>query len=171
MDPKASANFNAPPPPTAIAEQNLGQFMVARTQLMNTMMHNMNQMINQQNMTVVALVNMLNQNNQETAIPPPPPVHPQSKLEEFIRTRPPTFSNSSEPLDANDWLRSIEKKLTIAQCNNREKVIYATYQLKGTTAEWWENYSAAHENPQAIIWVEFSAALRHCHMSQTAQWR
>jgi hypothetical protein len=28
-----------------------------------------------------------------------------------------------EPLDADDWLMSIEKKLQVMQCYNREKVI------------------------------------------------
>ena len=72
-----------------------------------------------------------------------------------MRTRPPTFSYSSELLDAEDWLRSDEKKLAIAQCNDREKVLYASHQLEGTAAEWWENYIAAHENSQAITWEEF----------------
>ena len=83
-----------------------------------------------------------------------------------MRTRPPTFSHSSEPLDAEDWLRSVEKKLVIAQCNDREKVLYASHQLEGTAAEWWENYTAAHENSQAITLEEISAAFRQAHVPE-----
>src|SRR3954468_14610215 len=32
-------------------------------------------------------------------------------LNHFIRLHPPVFSSSPEPLDADDWLRSIERKL------------------------------------------------------------
>jgi cobalamin biosynthesis protein CbiD len=30
-----------------------------------------------------------------------------------------------EPMDADDWLKSVEKKLQVVQCNNREKVLLA----------------------------------------------
>ena len=81
-----------------------------------------------------------------------------------MRTRPSTFSSSSEPLDADDWLRSTERKLAITRCDDREKVLYATHQLEGTAAEWWENYCATHENPQNISWAAFSEAFRHSHI-------
>jgi hypothetical protein len=41
-------------------------------------------------------------------------------------------------MDAEDWLKRVEKKLVIAQCTNREKVLFAAHQLYGTTANWWE---------------------------------
>jgi hypothetical protein len=36
---------------------------------------------------------------------------PKSKLRDFQNSNPPTFSKSIEPLDADDWLRTIENKL------------------------------------------------------------
>jgi hypothetical protein len=39
--------------------------------------------------------------------------------------KPPTFSNSTDPLQADDWLKSMDKMLNIAQCSDREKVLYA----------------------------------------------
>jgi hypothetical protein len=38
---------------------------------------------------------------------------------------PPTFSHAVDPLDADDWLKVIGKKLDITQCNDREKVLNA----------------------------------------------
>ena len=38
-----------------------------------------------------------------------------SKLSDFQRTKPPSFSQIVDPLDADDWLRTIEKKLEIAR--------------------------------------------------------
>jgi hypothetical protein len=35
-------------------------------------------------------------------------------LDEFLRTRPITFSQAKDPMDAEDWLKSVEKKLEIA---------------------------------------------------------
>jgi hypothetical protein len=36
------------------------------------------------------------------------------------------------------------------QCNNREKVLLASHQLEGPTADWWAAYVEAHEEPESI---------------------
>jgi hypothetical protein len=59
-----------------------------------------------------------------------PQPHPHDKLEEFQRTKPPTFSHSIEPMDVDDWLKTIEKKLQVVQCNNREMVLFTSHQLE-----------------------------------------
>jgi hypothetical protein len=41
-----------------------------------------------------------------------------------------------EPMDADDWLRSVEKKLQVVQCNNREEVLLASLRLSGPAADW-----------------------------------
>jgi hypothetical protein len=41
-------------------------------------------------------------------------------------------------MEAEDWLKSIEKKLEIARCTDQEKVLFAAHQLFGTAAEWWK---------------------------------
>jgi cobalamin biosynthesis protein CbiD len=43
-----------------------------------------------------------------------------------------------EPMDADDWLKSIENKLQVVQCNNHEKVMLASHQLSGPAAELME---------------------------------
>jgi hypothetical protein len=40
-----------------------------------------------------------------------------------------------ELMDADNWLKSIEKKLQVVQCNNREKVLLASHQLSGSAAD------------------------------------
>ena len=107
---------------------------------------------------LVAAVNNLQQNQQ--APPPPPP--PQSKLRDFLSTRPPEFSHALEPLDADDWLKVVESKLLISQCSDREKVLYATHQLTGIAADWWTTYIAAQAHPEDIHWDEFKDAF-HRH--------
>jgi hypothetical protein len=37
-------------------------------------------------------------------------------------------------MDADDWLKSIEKKLEVVQCNNHEKVLLVSHQLFGPVA-------------------------------------
>ena len=95
----------------------------------------------------------------------PQPQH-RDKHSEFQRTNPPTFSLSVEPMDADDWLKTIEKKLQLVQCNNREKVLYASHQSEGPVVEWWDTYVAAHEEPESINWQEFRNSFRAHNVSR-----
>jgi hypothetical protein len=66
-------------------------------------------------------------------------------------------------MEAEDWLKRVEKKLMIAQCTNREKVLFAAQQLFGTAANWWETYCNTHADVDSITWNEFNARFRiHC---------
>jgi hypothetical protein len=44
----------------------------------------------------------------------PPPVQVHDKRGEFLKGRPPVFTHVSEPMEADDWLRAVEKQLNIA---------------------------------------------------------
>jgi hypothetical protein len=50
--------------------------------------------------------------------------------------KPPTFSNSSDPLQVDDWLKSMDKILNIAESSDREKVLYASGRLTSLDADW-----------------------------------
>ena len=41
-----------------------------------------------------------------------------SRMAMFLNMRPPTFDRAVDPLDADDWLRDIEKKLDLIQCDD-----------------------------------------------------
>jgi hypothetical protein len=53
-------------------------------------------------------------------------------------------------MDAEDWLKSVEKMLKIAQCFDREKVLFMAHQLFGTATDWRETYHSTHPNVEAI---------------------
>jgi hypothetical protein len=106
------------------------------------------------------MVNM--QNAQHQALPP----SPRDKLGDFQCTKPPTFSHSVESMDADDWLKTVEKKLQVVQCNNRERVLLASHQLVGPAADWCDAYVESHEEPDSINWNEFKMAFRSHHVSQ-----
>jgi hypothetical protein len=112
------------PPPT------LEQVLMMQAQMLQTMQQTM--------------VNMQN------AQPQAPPLPPWDRLADFQRTKMPTFSHSIEPMDADDWLKTVERKLQVVQCNNQEKVLLASHQLIGPVADWWDAYIAAHEEPDTI---------------------
>jgi hypothetical protein len=98
---------------------------------------------------------MVNMQNAQPQAPPPPP---RDRLGDFQRTKAPPFSNSMESMDADDCLKTIERKLQVVQCNNREKVLLASHQLTGPAADWWDAYVEAHEEHDTINWNEFKMA-------------
>jgi hypothetical protein len=93
----------------------------------------------------------MRQVRQEQQQPPPPPLAPpRDKHREFMSHKPPTFSNSSDPLQADDWLKSVDKMLNISQCTDREKVLYASGRLTGPAADWLDAYRATHTASNTI---------------------
>jgi hypothetical protein len=60
-------------------------------------------------------------------------------------------------MEAEDWLKGVEKKLVIAQCTDQEKVLFVAHQLFGTVANWWETYYNTHTDVNSITWNEFKA--------------
>ena len=84
-----------PPPPT------MEQLMMMQTQLLLQLAQNM-------------------QNNRNGNGNAPP--HVRDKRGEFLKGHPSVFKHSTDPLEADDWLRAIERQ---PQCNDREKVLYA----------------------------------------------
>jgi hypothetical protein len=77
---------------------------------------------------VIQTLNQLQPNHQvqQQQQPPPPP---QSRLGEFLRTRPTTFAQAKDPMEAEEWLKGVDKKLVIAQCMDHEKVNFVMHQL------------------------------------------
>jgi hypothetical protein len=121
-------NANPPPPPT------LEQVLIMQAQILQTMQQTMANM------------------QQAQGHQPVPQPQPHDKLGDFQRTKPPTISHSVEPMNADDWLKTIEK------------VLFASHQLEGSTVDWWDAYVEAHEEPESINWQEFRNSFRTHHV-------
>ena len=62
--------------------------------------------------------------------------HAYATLGEFIKALPPVFTHSKDPLDADDWLRTIERKFNALRVPADDRVNFATYQLEGAAGAW-----------------------------------
>ena len=62
--------------------------------------------------------------------------HPGSKLKNFQNTNPPMFTKSEEPLDADDWLKTMENNLEVAGVEEADKVLFVTQYLSGPARAW-----------------------------------
>jgi hypothetical protein len=126
---------------------NLEQLIATQNQLMQAVLQTLNNM-------------QPNQQAHQQQTPPPPPPH-LSHLAEFLQTRPTTFSQAKDPMEAEDWLKGLEKKLVIAQCTDREKVLFDAHQLFGTATNWWVTYCNTHTDVDSIMWNGFKAHFRN----------
>ncbi|XP_020194056.1 uncharacterized protein [Aegilops tauschii subsp. strangulata] len=88
----------------------------------------------------------------------------RSMLAEFKKHAPPTFIETAEPLDADDWVRTIEDLLELVGCTeDHEKVAYAAHCLGGTARAWWDGFNVMHAG-QNITWNDFKAEFRKAHI-------
>src|SRR4051812_29816416 len=60
-------------------------------------------------------------------------------IQDFLLLNPLVFRCASKPLDADDWLRSLERKLEAAHVSPSDCVLFAAYFLEGAALQWWEN--------------------------------
>jgi hypothetical protein len=67
-------------------------------------------------------------------------------------------------MDADDWLKSMEKKLQVVQCNKNEKVLLASHQLSDPAVDSWDAFVEAHEETESINWPEFRVAFCAHHV-------
>jgi hypothetical protein len=74
----------------------------------------------------------------------PPHIH---QISDFHRLRPPKFGGSVNPIEADDWLREIERKLHVIHANDRDRVLLTIQQLVGPALAWWQSYKEV--NPEA----------------------
>ncbi|KAK1668747.1 hypothetical protein QYE76_056906, partial [Lolium multiflorum] len=89
--------------------------------------------------------------------------HPGSKLKNFQNTNPPVFSKTEEPLDADDWLQTMENNLEVAGVDENEKVLFATHYLAGPARAWWTSARALNAG-QMMTWADFKLKFSKCHV-------
>ena len=86
------------------------------------------------------LSQLTNQNQEDTKNIPAPPPFQVDRLIKFLKLRPKKFSQATEPILADDWLRSVTKDLVIIECTDAEKVRFTAHLLEGPAASWWYSY-------------------------------
>jgi hypothetical protein len=58
-------------------------------------------------------------------------VNQYSCFKEFIDTRPPIFKKAAKPLDAEEWINTMEDKFRVLRMTEVLKTEYAAHQLQG----------------------------------------
>ena len=85
-------------------------------------------------------------------------------LLEFLRSQPPTFTEAKEPLDADDWLRALERKFAALHVPVAEQVNFATYLLNGAAGSWSESHVSMFAAGHVFTWEDFRTAFRAAYI-------
>src|SRR5437016_4755223 len=133
------AENNPPPPP-----QTLAEVVAQQTQILQMLVQNQVQQQSQPHGR---------QGQQQWAT-----------YSDFAGTHPPIFSKVEDPLEADSWLRLMEAKFELLTCTEEQKTLFATHQLRGPAASWWETYLATQPVRYRVPWTEFKAAFRAHHV-------
>jgi hypothetical protein len=83
---------------------------------------------------------------------------------DFMATRPPTFTEAGELLEADHWLRTIESMFGLLCCTEHQKTLFEMQQLLGNVGAWWANFTAALPANHQVQWTEFREAFRAQHI-------
>ena len=79
---------------------------------------------------------------------------------DFTDTKPPVFTKADEPLEADDWLRTMEQKFDLIHCTEFQKPVFAAQQLRGAAGAWYANLMAMQPAGVPLTWIEFRTAFR-----------
>ncbi|KAL5578529.1 hypothetical protein UlMin_020228 [Ulmus minor] len=74
--------------------------------------------------------------------------------ERFRKQNPHTFEGSTNPLEAEEWLRSVEAILDFMRLNDQEKISCATFMFKKNARYWWDMVKRT-KNLRELTWNEF----------------
>ena len=75
-------------------------------------------------------------------------------------TKPPIFKEAEEPLQADEWLNTIEQKFHLLRVIEHMKAGYASHHLHGLAGIWWTHYLSTLPNNAQVTWNEFKIAFR-----------
>jgi hypothetical protein len=81
-----------------------------------------------------------------------------SNYKDFLDTEPPIFREVEDPLQADEWLNSIEQKFRLLNVADGMKIEYASQQLQGPTGIWWYHYRSTLPKNDEVIWDQFKEA-------------
>jgi hypothetical protein len=87
----------------------------------------------------------------------------RSSYVEFLATQPPAFTEASEPLEADHWLRTIESKFDLLNCTENQKTLFVAQQLLGDARARWASLTTTHPANQ-VQWAEFYEAFCAQHI-------
>jgi hypothetical protein len=87
-----------------------------------------------------------------------------SDFKDFLDTKASLFKEAEEPLQADEWLNTIEQKFHLLRLTDGLKTEYAFHQLHGPAGIWWSHYRSTLPPNVQINWDQFKVAFHGSHI-------
>jgi uncharacterized protein YjiS (DUF1127 family) len=95
-------------------------------------------MVESQCMLAEAVRQMANHDGRHVHQGPEP--NQYSSFKDFMDTKPPVFREAEEPLQADEWLSTIEQRFHLLRLTEGLKASYVGHQLQGPAGVWWNHH-------------------------------
>ncbi|XP_024969649.1 uncharacterized protein LOC112509013 [Cynara cardunculus var. scolymus] len=76
-------------------------------------------------------------------------------LERFNKLKPRIFSSVTNPIDAENWIRYLEKIFKVLGCQEQYKVKLASYKIEDDAHIWWESWTQSNPIAETLTWNQF----------------
>ncbi|KAL5575284.1 hypothetical protein UlMin_016983 [Ulmus minor] len=86
--------------------------------------------------------------------PPPRPMRREYLCERLCKMKPPLFEGTTNPLEAEDWLSTMETILDFMELRDEEKITCAVFVLRKEARYWWDAVKSRRV-VQAMSWADF----------------
>ncbi|MQL87205.1 hypothetical protein Taro_019747 [Colocasia esculenta] len=83
----------------------------------------------------------------------------------FRNLNPPRFSGTTDPDEAENWLKETERVFRVMQCADGGKLLLATFQFERDARAWWESMEATRADAQ-FTWEEFKEHFNSKYFSE-----
>ncbi|XP_057975426.1 uncharacterized protein LOC131162836 [Malania oleifera] len=77
-------------------------------------------------------------------------------IERFTRMHPPMFLGGPDLMIVEDWVEKTERILEVLHCTDKQRVLYATFQLSGVAGRWWTAVSLLEKQRASLIEMMWS---------------
>lgn len=82
----------------------------------------------------------------------------------------PEFKGTTDPIEAQTWVKEMEKAFIIARVTEEQKTAFATYLMKGEANYWWET-NQARAGTEVVLWTRFKELFFENYFSPSMQSR
>jgi len=86
--------------------------------------------------------------------PPPQPMRREYLCERLCKMKPLLFEGTTNPLEAEDWLSTMETILDFMELKDEEKITCAVFVLRKEARYWWDTVKSRRV-VQAMSWADF----------------
>ncbi|KAL0454726.1 UNVERIFIED_CONTAM: hypothetical protein Slati_0811800 [Sesamum latifolium] len=95
---------------------------------------------------------------------PQPQPQPQPQLQDAVidknyeivrRQGAKVFPGTTDPAEAEEWLRNTERVLDRIECTPEQRLRYAVSLFEKDALDWWENCSGSKNRPITLTWNDF----------------